>query len=442
MKWVAPVVSRVVGLLRQLKPRTRVKATWKRLNRLRLSAKRIFHGYLRPSLPEGINLIGFFKAQIGLGEGVRLYASALKKTGIPHTLVNIDCGNVKEQPEDRYEHELSPAPRFRVNLVHINPAEFSWVYDSLFALRRGADSWFRHYNIGVFLWELEDVPVQWSDVFPYFHEIWTPSSFTCAALRKTAGIPVRIVPYGIEAFVEPGTTRATFGLPQNTFLALMMYDCHSVAERKNPAGAIEAFLSAFGDDPKADVSLVIKMNNATDSDIASVHALAGGDRRIQLITELMPRKRVNTLISLCDTYLSLHRGEGFGLTLAEAMALGVPVIATAYSANMDFMDEQIACLVRYTLIPVGEAYPNAPAGALWADPDIGQAAGYLRHLYEQPAARREMASLAQERLKKEYSVMQSSLSLRQQYENSLHTCRRTDRRHRSRTRLSCKRDDL
>ena len=174
-----------------------------------------------------------------------------------------------------------------------------------------------------------------------------------------------------------------FGLDEDDFLVLMMFDSNSYVSRKNPGAAIDAFREAYGDQPER-VKLVIKINNPREEDVAFVEEHIGGKASYLLITERMEKKKLNSLIRLCDVFISLHRAEGFGLVMAEAMALGTPAVATGWSANTEFMTEDAACPVKYKLIPVAGGYQFDNGRMEWADPDVHHAAEYLRRLRDDP----------------------------------------------------------
>ena len=175
--------------------------------------------------------------------------------------------------------------------------------------------------------------------------------------------------------------RARFALRDGVFQFLLVFDWQSWPARKNPAGAIEAFRIAFprGSEP---VGLAIKMIGLEpwNSDFRAFKALADTDRRITLLAGTLDRQTLAALYRSCDAYVSLHRAEGFGRTIAEAMLTGKPVVATNWSGNTDFFDATTGCPVEFTLRPVesGE-YPYAD-GQVWAEPDLGSAAEWLRWL--------------------------------------------------------------
>ena len=347
--------------------------------------------------PEGINLFGFFKAHNGLAQGVKLYASAIEKAGIPHSFLNTDFLYWLPQDDTAWDSRLSLQAPYAVNVVHINPDQ--WVEATNCYPIRCFDG---RYTIGVWLWELEDIPSAWSSAFPYVNELWAPSRFIADALRKTAPVPVTVIPYGIEAPQDESLNRSDFGLPEDAFLVLVMYDANSYASRKNPEGAIRAFLEAFGAHP-ARARLVIKVNHPQKQDIRRIEQLLGRDGPYILLREAMDKPRLNRLIALCDVCLSLHRSEGFGLVMAETMLLGVPTVATGWSANTEFMPPDGSWLVDYTLVPVGTAYQYAEQGQRWADPDISCAAAILRSIERDPASARAIAARGQAYIRSEFS---------------------------------------
>ena len=347
--------------------------------------------------PYGINEYGFFKEENGLGQGARMYARCIETAGIPHRFIHLDFLEWLPQNDKTFADKLDRRPKYAVNLIHVNPDQWEEALRNF--PKRDID---RHYNIGVWLWELEKLPKPWLKYLDYVDELWVPSEFIARAIRKETTKPVCTIPYGMEV-KSAGMTRADFGLPEDKFIVLTMYDSNSYVHRKNPMGAIDAFTEAFAGNPEA--LLVLKINHPKDEEAALLEARLQKERvQYRLIRERMPREQMNALIACCDAFISLHRSEGFGLPVAEAMALGTATVATNWSANAEFMDEKGTCRVGYTMVPVGDRYQHAEGGQQWAEPDIHEAARYLKKLYEDPEYRKAISEGGQEQVKRVLSV--------------------------------------
>ena len=353
--------------------------------------------YIPGKYPKGINLYGFFKAENGLAQGVKMYARALEESNIPHTLLNTDFLDWLPQNDTTFDDRLTTENKYAVNVIHINPDQWEEACGMF-----PRDQFNGHYNIGVWLWELEQIPDRWIPIIDYVDEVWTPSEFIAGAMRKATDKPVTVIPYGMETPYDETLTRADFGLSDDDFLVLTMYDSNSYASRKNPGAAIDAFREAYGDNPEK-VKLVIKISNPKPEDLEFVEKKLVPGSYI-LMTDRLERKQLNSLIRLCDVFLSLHRSEGFGLVMAEAMNLGTAAVATHWSANAEFMPEGTACNVSSRQIPVGDAYQDAPEGLTWADADVHEAAGYLRRLKDDPAYREEITRAGQKYISEQLSV--------------------------------------
>ena len=363
--------------------------------------------------PPGINLYGLFKTEIGLAQGAKLYARALEEGNIPHTLLNLDFIPDLPQEDTTFDDRLTLENKYAINVTHINPPQWQD------ALGTFAQNHFdRHYNVGIFQWELETVPDDWLPLFDYVDEVWAPSEFTARAMRKVTDKPVITVLYGMETPYDDKLTRADFGLAEEDFLVLMMFDSLSYASRKNPGAAIDAFREAYGENPEH-VKLVIKINNPKDEDIAFVEEHIGGKAGYLLITERMDKVRLNSLIRLCDVFISMHRAEGFGLVMAEAMALGTPAVATGWSANTEFMPEDVSCPVKYQLIPVAGGYQFDDGKIQWADPDVHHAAEYLKRLRDDPEYYREKAEKGKKYIEENLSMKKCADTMRKRMEEIL-----------------------
>ena len=211
--------------------------------------------FIRTLNADGINLVGNFKAETGLGQSCRLVADEIIASGISCSLYQYEqLGIMAEGQYGDYEEKVSSNLPHNINVLHINPHEIGLAF-----MQNHEKIWNGRYNIGFWLWELEEFPEQWTPCFHCVDEIWTPSEFITNAVRKKTSLPVVTIPYHIEASVKGNYNRSDFSLPDNQFLFLMMYDRTSMTKRKNPEGVIKAFKKAFK--PNENVGLVIKINN-------------------------------------------------------------------------------------------------------------------------------------------------------------------------------------
>jgi glycosyltransferase involved in cell wall biosynthesis len=168
------------------------------------------------------------------------------------------------------------------------------------------------------------------------------------------------------------------------FCFLFVFDYRSVFRRKNPLAAVRAFSAAFA--PGEGASLVVKSVAGDDfpAEREALRTAAAERPDVHLIEDTVSAEAKNAMIAGCDCYLSLHRSEGLGLTMAEAMYFGRPVIATGYSGNLDFMTEENSFQVRYEMAPIGADTEPYPADGEWAEPDPVHAAELMRRVFEDP----------------------------------------------------------
>lgn len=210
-------------------------------------------------------------------------------------------------------------------------------------------------------------------------EIWTPSKFVSNSIEKKTDKPVITIPYTVSAEKDAEYNRKYFSLPEDKFLFLLMFDSNSISDRKNPVATIHAFKQAFGNNQ--DVKLIIKINNPSDNDIKTINSIIGNQDNYCIYTKTMTKKEVNSFISCVDVMVSLHRSEGYGLTMAEAMLLGTPCIATNWSANTEFMNEKNSCLVDYNFEYLTKTVGPYKKGTKWASASTEDAAYYMNKLY-------------------------------------------------------------
>lgn len=340
--------------------------------------------------PPGVNLIGDFDEASGLGESCRILASALKQASIPLALVSARKNASGITPPENLSEAIAEKPLYDTNILHLQPPNLPLVLEKF-----GNEALDHRYNIAFWLWEQEKFPDEWLPAFRFFEEFWTPSDFVSEAIRRETSRPVQTMPYAIAPGLDREYRRADFGLPEGVFLALCAADFRGAPRRKNPQGAIEAFLRAFPSPERAqDAGLVIKLNRASRPFLKRIQKKLAGYLRIYFITDTLKRGEMNGLIQCCDAFISLHRAEGFGLVLAEAMALGTPCIATNWSANTEFMTSENSLLVNYAFVKTGRLWPNAQKNARHAEPEIDHAASCLKRLADDPALRETISAAA------------------------------------------------
>ena len=340
--------------------------------------------------PNGINIIGYIRAEIGLGSSCRLFAKVINLTSIPFTIYNFQDDAQRREEDSTWDHKISKDLPYNINLFHVQPYELPKVF---FAL--GKKQWDYRYNIGIWFWELEEIPEYWLTRFNYLDEWWAPSEFICNTIRRYTDKPVHFMPYALERPENGDYKRLDFGLPEDKLLYLCMYDNNSIPERKNPMGAILAYKEAFPID-NTDIGLVIKVNNPDAEHIKRIRESFEGYPNIYILAEVYDQVKANALIACTDVLVSLHRSEGFGLIPAEAMLLGKPVVATNWSSTSEFMREDNSCLVDYTFTTLEYDAGPYPKGARWAEPDIHHAAEYMRRLNNDETYRQQIGEKAKE----------------------------------------------
>ncbi|MFC6231009.1 glycosyltransferase [Paenibacillus allorhizosphaerae] len=365
---------------------------------------------------QGVNLVGYSRAEMGIGESCRIAAKSLDAASIPFGIINFTGTNSSRMTDTSWIHKEIESPKYNVNVYHVNAEQTMEIYAEY-----GSPLFENRYNIGYWHWELPDFPDEWSDSFKLVNEVWVPSTFVADSISIKSPVPVVKIPHSIEVKYISNKDRTYFNLPDNSFLFLTMYDVKSYQERKNPRASVEAFKTAFEPNDLS-VGLVIKINTLKQNleEIDVLNDLIADYKNIYLIKETLNREDTNALISVTDSYISLHRSEGFGLGLAEAMYLGKPVIGTNWSSNTDFMNQDNSCLVNYKLIPVGRDYGPYKSYQVWADPDINHASYYMKRLVTDVEYRQEISKNGENTIKTHYSpkTVGTLINKRLQYINS------------------------
>jgi glycosyltransferase involved in cell wall biosynthesis len=337
--------------------------------------ERRFDSHLMNSNNSGINVIGWFTAESGLGESARSTLRAASAADIPVRAVSFtaDCMSRMQERLPNQPVADIPADGF-VNLFHVNIDHFLSSYKAPWL-----DKFKSGYVVAYWVWETQYLPKYLEPPLALVDEIWTPSSFCQGVFSRRSRVPVIKIPHCVELETSDKITRADLALPEDKFIFLAMADFLSTPERKNPLGALEAFLRAFGQNPEG-VAMVLKISNGylRPDVMEQIRTIIDRSSAALLLDGYLERPYVNSLISNCDCYVSLHRAEGFGLPIAEAMYLGKPVIATGWSGNMDFMNINNSLPVNYALVELDNDCMHYPKGSVWADPDLDHAAEQMQ----------------------------------------------------------------
>jgi glycosyltransferase involved in cell wall biosynthesis len=344
----------------------------------------------------GVNLVGYTLAEMGVGESVRSASRAARAAGLETALFAVEA-HPAYRASDTSAGPLSSSLPFPITILHVNADQTPAVLTEL-----GARLASTRHKIGFWAWELEDFPERWKGSFDQVDEIWTPSEFCRAAVAAVSPKPVLRIPHSVDPLPEASHSLEALGVPAAGFTVLFIFDAMSVVARKNPMAAVEAFRRAFA--PGDDARLVLKVSHS-EAAPAAMHELRAstGDSRVTLLDRVMDRDELNSLMQHSDCLLSLHRSEGFGLTMAEAMSAGKTVICTGYSGNMDFTLPGSALPVEYRLTPVGEGNEPYDAASMWAEPDVNHAAALLRQAFMNPSMRARLGEEARRRVLRELS---------------------------------------
>ena len=343
-------------------------------------------------LLDGANLVGYARGEFGMGEHIRAAAKALQTVEAPFSIVSLSEAGVHGAGERSAENWISNQPNYATNIFHVNADILPTLYG-----RFGPSFFERRYNIGYWAWELAKCPDEFVTAISMMDEIWGISEFVTEAFRGLAGIPVIRMPIAVELpKIIAKFEKGHFGFDEDDFVFLFTFDAASYLDRKNPLAVIRAFTMAFPRKSER-VRLLLKTMNVPSGDPrwAVIANEAANDRRITILDQRLQRSDVLGMYLACDAFISLHRSEGFGRCIAEAMLLGKPVIATGYSGSNEFVKQETACVVDYRLIPVERGSYPFSKNQLWAEPDVEQAASFMQKIVVDHWFRRRIAQAGQ-----------------------------------------------
>ncbi|HRE03018.1 MAG TPA: glycosyltransferase family 4 protein, partial [Ilumatobacteraceae bacterium] len=348
--------------------------------------------------PGGFNVLGYLNFDQSLGHIARRIVAALDAAGVGVAAIN----NARTRGAPRAQpYTTTTEPRFAANIVVANADQFAFVVADHGDMLRD------RYTIGYWFWELDEVPPSMAAALADVDEVWTGSEFVADAFRRITNQPVHCMPLPVEEPSPSAPDRARFGVPNDAFVFVTTFDHRSVPERKNPFGAIEAFRRAFADGEGP----VLWVKSINGDQLWRSHErvlLAAAGRSDIVVTDAhLSHADQMAVLAASDCLVSLHRSEGLGLHCAEAMWLGKPVIATRYSGNLDFMDDTCAALIDYTLTPVRHGEGVYPETSQWADPDLDQAAAWMRRLVADRDVVTALGAAARAKMKGQMSLAEA-----------------------------------
>lgn len=368
-----------------------VRAVRAELFRVGLSHLLLADGDMQSALMPGIALYGQFRAENGIGQAARRGALALATTGFPVSRHAIAAPHLFAERVD-FDCVDDPSSRYDTALMYLNADAMvhlgAHVPLTAIAGRRRIAFWH---------WELPVFPAAWAVAIDMVHEIFVPSRFVAGSIATATSKPIRIVPHAVPVpDIRKEEARSQLGLPQGDYLFLNIFDTNSYLARKNPGAIVKAFLDAFPARGPSSPRLVLKYHGRTgrQAELDAILEQSSRDDRIILIDQVYSGEQMTLLQAACDAFVSLHRSEGYGLNIAESMALGKLAIATAFSGNLDFMSSDNSMLVPYSMREVADGEYLRGARQWWAEPDHSAAVEALRAAVNQPSLAERLAARA------------------------------------------------
>ena len=342
---------------------------------------RFTFGNLLQQIQIPVRILGFFGQTFGLAEAARRTFASLEKSGLSVRATQIPySGKHKGSDSSVKAEKKKPTTTDEIRIFHFNGDHFEKMISDW-----GESILDCKYRIGFWHWELPDFPDDYLSWFDMLDEIWVPSRFVFDAIAPKSPKPVQIIPLALDDAVlkPPPPNREKFNIPEDKVVFLITFDFYSIMERKNPISGIKAFEKLLEDEKYKDkIHLVVKLSNqhANDAGFKSLlKALMNIDQeKITLLDNVLSRHDMLVLINSCDCLISLHRSEGFGLHLAEAMAMGKEVFATNWSGNTDFMNSKNSFLVEFELVSLEDDFGPYRRGCRWASPFLDHAVSKMK----------------------------------------------------------------
>lgn len=330
----------------------------------------------------GANVIGHFCYPSGLRVSVESMVEAMSLAGVTTSLRDVRT-DVKDDP---HHVDFGGMECNDITIIHTQPEPyFDTAYQRAHLFARAP----RPYRVAYWYWEFDSIPESWVAHARKVDEVWAATEFVAKGLRARLSVPVRTLFPGVKLAAYEQRGLGYFGLTEEPYTFLFTFHMMSVMERKNPLGLIRAFKMAFRAGEPVRLILKTSFGNRHPAQLQELRDAAEG-ANIVVIDQVLDPGDVLSLMDACDAYVSLHRSEGLGLTMAEAMLMGKPVIATNFSGNVDFMDDSNSLLVPYELVKLGWPIPPYDAHLEWAEPSVEHAAQHMRRVFDNQSWAREL----------------------------------------------------
>ena len=353
----------------------------------RWAAERLDGSLAHEIVQPGLNVLGHFAYPSGLRISTESLVAGLRENGISTSLRDVPVSLASDDP---IGHRFKGFEVYDTTLIHVQPEPlFGRAYDAARLARRKTPP----YTIGYWYWEFDEVPASWNGAALDCDEIWTATNFIAEGMRKRYRQPVHVLPPGIEIAPFDPLPRSAFGIAEDAFVFLFVFHMLSIMDRKNPLALIRAFKLAFPGKTRAKLVIKTSFGNRNPDNLKLLRE-AADDADVEVIDAVYSRDQTLSLMAASDAYVSLHRSEGLGLTMAEAMLLGRPVVATRYSGNVDFMDDGNSLLVDSRIVTLDRDIAPYKAGQRWAEPSVPHAAELMRRLYDDPAFGKDLGARA------------------------------------------------
>lgn len=363
-------------------------------------------------MAKGVDIVGFFKAETGLGEAARLLANALRAADYPVSTINVTTGVARNNNPFKVDDQW----KYDHLIMAVNSSETPLIMN--IAKPPNVE---QRYVIGQWFWETDKFPPSMRIGYSRVNEIWAPTKFITSSIANYAPqrVTVNTMPLPLlQPLFDPEISKVDIGVDPSRYVFLFTFSFYSVFGRKNPLATINSFKKAFKNE-EGPVLVIKSINgNVFSGHLATMKQAAADRTDIKFIDDHLDVDKLGSLLNIADCYVSLHRSEGLGLTISESMALGKPVIATNYSGNTDFMDENTSILIPWQYTTAGRGCEPYPEDTQWAEADVDAAVEAMRYVYNNQDKAKLMGQRAKKHLEANFSLEKTGKRMAE-YLNSL-----------------------